>query len=86
MPKDYGKATYVVGRHRKNPVLIHTSRTDKSKVYEFMIASKFKVCFETIYKKISSVLVFFFRFLVSSLGNVFRVQKSKTDIEICKQN
>ncbi|CAI2354955.1 unnamed protein product [Caenorhabditis sp. 36 PRJEB53466] len=43
MSQDYGKATYVTGRHRKNRVLIYTSRTDRTKVYEFMQAAKFKI-------------------------------------------
>ncbi|EGT42491.1 hypothetical protein CAEBREN_11042 [Caenorhabditis brenneri] len=42
-PEDYGEATYVIGRHRKNPVLIYTSRTDRNKVYEFMMATKYKI-------------------------------------------
>lgn len=45
MSENFGEATYVSGRHRKNPVLIYTSRTDRNKVYEFMIATKYKVNF-----------------------------------------
>ncbi|EFO87681.1 hypothetical protein CRE_05390 [Caenorhabditis remanei] len=41
--QDFGEATYVVGRHRKNPVLMYTSRTDRNKVYEFMIACRYKI-------------------------------------------
>ncbi|UMM31513.1 hypothetical protein L5515_005684 [Caenorhabditis briggsae] len=40
---DFGEATYVSGRHGKNPVLVYTSRTDRNKVYEFMIACRYKI-------------------------------------------
>uniref|UniRef100_A0A1I7XL06 Nucleolar protein 16 n=1 Tax=Heterorhabditis bacteriophora TaxID=37862 RepID=A0A1I7XL06_HETBA len=39
----YGLASYVMGRHRKNKVFIWQSRTLKGRVYEFILASRFKV-------------------------------------------
>uniref|UniRef100_A0A1I7U2B6 Glutaredoxin domain-containing protein n=1 Tax=Caenorhabditis tropicalis TaxID=1561998 RepID=A0A1I7U2B6_9PELO len=55
--ENFGPATYVPGRHRKNPVLVYTSRKDRNKVYEFMIATRYKVAGLVSWKCVSCAKV-----------------------------
>ncbi|EYC24274.1 hypothetical protein Y032_0014g2414 [Ancylostoma ceylanicum] len=41
--ESYGRASYVIGRHRKNKVFIWQSKKNHGRVYEFLVSSRFKV-------------------------------------------
>ncbi|CAI4222715.1 unnamed protein product [Auanema sp. JU1783] len=40
---DYGEATYAMSRHRKNKILVWKSREHEGRVYEFTLATRFKM-------------------------------------------
>ncbi|VDO63369.1 unnamed protein product [Heligmosomoides polygyrus] len=41
--KSYGTASYAISRHRKNKVFMWQSRVVHGRVYEFLVASRFKL-------------------------------------------